>query len=699
MKLIIKYLFCFLYRVRVVGADRLRVVSGGSLFVVSHFSYLDIVLVALFLPSRSFTVLIDANDVLTRLAKFCLKGRQYKIIDFGDMNECAKIAESLKQGKSYLLFPELKVSNTGGIGKFDLAVGHILKQSGATVVPVFLENTQALEQTPIAHKMHTKRFPALTLHIGEECGIDVSKSDEDISNDLYEKMVELYFDASYKPEPLFQALRRTSKKYGKNTKIAKDITGQEISYHNIVLASFILGKKINALGGHQNVGIFLANSNACLISYFSTLAYGKIPTMLNFTSGQRVLQKVCTIAKIDTIITAKAFVQKADLGDVVSVLEKQCRVVYLEDLKSEITLSDKLGGIFKSTFASYFMPKSRAEDIATILFTSGTEGDPKGVALSHSNLYANMMQCKSLLSFTKEDVFFNALPMFHCFGLTAGSLLPLFLGLKTYLYTTPLHYAAIPRLLYLQNGTILIGTNTFLANYAKKASEHHFSKLNYVLAGAEKLKAETTKTYKDKFGITIIQGYGSTEASPVVSVNNFVRNQNGSVGKFLPRIEHRLETVEGIKNGYRLLIKGPNLKQHYIFHDRIQTLQEGWYDTGDIVSVGDNGFVTILDRLKRFAKIAGEMVPLGEVEVILKAIYPNAHSCAICVEESNKGEKVIVYTEETYHNKTDIIAYIKENALSNHLLPREIYTIDEIPLNTTGKIDYQRLKSEYLQTI
>ena len=697
MRLIIKYLFCFLYRVRVVGADKVGAVPSGSLFVANHFSYLDIVFVALFLPTRSATILIDTNDTVSKLAKLCLKGQKYKIIDFGDMSECAKIAESLKEGKSFFLFPELKVSNAGGVGKFDLAVGHIIKHSGASVVPVFLDKTQTLEQTPIAHKMHTKRFPAISLHIGDVCELDVSKKDEDISSDLYEKMIELYFDANYKPEPLFQALHRTSREYGKHTKIVKDITGQEISYHNILLASFILGKKIASISANQNVGIFLANSNACLISYFSSLAYSKTPTMLNFTSSQRVLQKVCTIAKIDTIITAKAFVKKAALEDIVSVLQKQCRVVYLEDLKQEITLADKLSGIFKSTFASHFMPKASAEDIATILFTSGTEGDPKGVALSHSNLHANMMQCKGLLSFTREDVFFNALPMFHCFGLTAGSLLPLFLGIKTYLYTTPLHYAAIPRLLYLQNGTILIGTNTFLANYAKKASEHHFSQLNYVLAGAEKLKAETTQTYKDKFGITIIQGYGATEASPVVSVNNFIRNKNGSVGRFVPRIEHRLETVEGIANGYRLFIKGPNLKQHYIFQDKIQLLNEGWYDTGDIVSIDEDGFITILDRLKRFAKIAGEMVPLGEVEVILKALYPNANSCAICVEEAHKGEKIIAYTEEETYNKTDIIAHIKNHALSNHLLPREIYTIAEIPMNTTGKVDYQRLKSEYLQ--
>jgi len=280
------------------------------------------------------------------------------------------------------------------------------------------------------------------------------------------------------------------------------------------------------------------------------------------------------------------------------------------------------------------------------LFTSGSEGEPKGVVLSHANLLANREQLAARLDLNAQDTILNALPMFHAFGLTAGTLLPLFYGMKTFLYPSPLHYRIIPEIAYDLNATILFGTNTFLAGYAKYAHPYDFYSVRYVFAGAEKLQDDTRRLWVDKFGIRVLEGYGTTETSPILAANTPMFYQEGTVGRFMPGIDWQLEEVEGVSEGGRLHVAGPNIMLGYLRPQRPGHLEPpqsrfglGWYDTGDIVRVDDHGFVTICGRVKRFAKIGGEMVSLTAVEDIAARVWPGTLHAAVTLSDEKKGEK------------------------------------------------------------
>lgn len=336
------------------------------------------------------------------------------------------------------------------------------------------------------------------------------------------------------------------------------------------------------------------------------------------------------------------------LLDVMSIYGRRRRVLedikrieysYSELLKMTLALGritvkhsrpDECIGIILPNMATTLCLMERRRDpaaTAVVLFTSGSEGKPKGVALSHHALLSNIAQIRSVINFSPEDKVLNALPIFHSFGLTGGALLPLMTGMNLFLflYPTPLHYRMIPEIFYDRGRSVLFGTGTFLAHDAKFANPYDFYRLHYVVAGAEKLSKEVRELWTEKFGIRILEGYGATEAAPVLAVNTPMAYRDGTVAQFLPCIKHRLIPVDGIETGGMLHVRGPNLMSGYYLFDAPGKLQapsselgEGWYETGDMVAIDDDGFVSIVGRVKRFAKVAGEMVSLEQVEKIAR---------------------------------------------------------------------------------
>ena len=335
------------------------------------------------------------------------------------------------------------------------------------------------------------------------------------------------------------------------------------------------------------------------------------------------------------------------------------------------------------------------DDPAVVLFTSGSEGVPKGVVLSHKNIQSNRYQLASRVDFGPTDIVFNALPIFHSFGLTGGTLLPLLSGIRTFFYPSPLHYRIVPELIYEANATIMFGTDTFLSGYARFANSYDFYSIRYVFAGAEKLKEETRKLWSEKYGVRIFEGYGATETSPVLSTNTPMHNKPGTVGRLLPGIQYKLEDVPGIEDGGKLIVSGPNIMKGYLLADNPGVLvapENCIYDTDDIVDFDEEGYVTIKGRAKRFAKIVGEMISLTAVETYLAELWPDQQHAVVSIPDSKKGEALVLVTDYTNAKREDISAYTKEHGIGEFSVPKNIKIVDAIPLLGTGKTDYVGVK-------
>jgi len=386
--------------------------------------------------------------------------------------------------------------------------------------------------------------------------------------------------------------------------------------------------------------------------------------------------------------------------------------LYLEDIVNKISIFKKLSSLLIAQFpkAAYIkrLQERDPNSPAVVLFTSGSEGVPKGVVLSHSNLLANGIQMSTRVDFNAQDKILNALPLFHSFGLTAGTLIPLISGMKVFLYPSPLHYRIIPEVAYDIGATIMFGTNTFLANYGRFAHPYDFYSLRYVFAGAEKLQDATRQLWNDKFGVRVFEGYGATETSPALSTNTAMENRRESVGRLLPGIEYYLEKVTGVEKGGRLMVKGPNIMLGYLLYENADNGQNeivapqteqgiGWYDTGDIVNIDEDGFIFILHRSKRFAKIAGEMISLAAVEDTLSIYWPIKNHAVISVTDERKGERLILVTEEKDLTRKIIAGKFKEQGANDLSVPRTVMFLKKLPLLGSGKPDFLAIK-KYIES-
>jgi acyl-[acyl-carrier-protein]-phospholipid O-acyltransferase / long-chain-fatty-acid--[acyl-carrier-protein] ligase len=323
-----------------------------------------------------------------------------------------------------------------------------------------------------------------------------------------------------------------------------------------------------------------------------------------------------------------------------------------------------------------------------ILFTSGSEAAPKAVVLSHANMLANRRQIAARVDFSPADLALNALPMFHSFGLTGGFLLPLLSGVRLYLYPSPLHYRIVPEIAYATGATILFGTDTFLAGYARRANPYDFYALRYVFAGAEPVREESRKLWSERFGKRILEGYGVTECSPVIAVNTPMHYRAGTVGRFLPLVEYRLDPVPGISAGGRLAVRGPNVMAGYLRGGDVEEPAGGWYDTGDLVTVDWDGFVTIVGRAKRFAKLGGEMVSLAAAERIAETAVPETRHAVVALPDSRRGEKLVLVTEAHGFDRNRLLEAAHRLGMPEIAVPREVIEIEHLPLLGTGKTDY-----------
>ncbi len=493
---------------------------------------------------------------------------------------------------------------------------------------------------------------------------------------------------------LFQALLRAKAAEGGGAIVLEDHDRAPMSYDGLIRAAFALGGKLKAFTARrERVGILLPTGVGATVTFFALHAIGRTPAMLNFTAGAMNLKAGCEIAGVKTILTARRFVEQGKLEALMEDLGRFARIVYLEDVRAKVHLGDKLGALVKGFFPAAFAVDADADEPGVILFTSGSFGAPRGVVLSHANIIANIEQCGAHIPFDPEWVFFNPLPMFHCFGLTGGTLLPLLRGHKVFLYPSPLHFKDIPPLIREAGANVLFATDTFAMQYARSAKDRELSCLKFAVLGAERVKPETRALFQSKFGVELLEGYGATEASPVIAVNQPGANTDGSVGRILPGIEWKLEPVPGIEKGAKLIVRGPNIMLGYLdSNGQIEPPPGGWHDTGDVVTIDDDGFIRIEGRAKRFAKIGGEMISLNAVEGFAAALWPKHNHAAVSLPDPRKGERVVLFSDNPNAKPGDLLQWAQSNGAPEIAVPKRVIPLPEIPVLGTGKTDYAQLQ-------
>jgi acyl-[acyl-carrier-protein]-phospholipid O-acyltransferase/long-chain-fatty-acid--[acyl-carrier-protein] ligase len=502
-------------------------------------------------------------------------------------------------------------------------------------------------------------------------------------------------------QTLFEAFLDAIALHGRSTRIIEDAREQPESYGALLKTSLALGRLVSRVTHESEiVGVLLPNISTTVAAVLGLTASGRACAMLNYSSGAEAMRAACVAAGVKTVITSKRFVQVAKLGGAISALAGQ-RIVYLEDLREQLTAHDKLWLIVRALPR----PRSvmRARDpaaTAVVLFTSGSEARSKGVAISHDAMLANMAQMRAVIDFGPNDKYLNALPMYHTYGLIACTLMPLIAGTRLFLYTTPLHYKAIPELAYTRDCTYVFGTSTFLGHYARQAHPYDFRSVRVVVSGGEKLNREVAELWLKKFGLRVMEGYGATECGPAMALNTPLLYREDTVGRFLPGVEWRIAAVPGIVRGGALHVRSPNLMSGYYFYEQPGLLHPprsevgvGWYNTGDVVDVDSDGFVTILGRVKRFAKIAGEMVSLELVERIAYAASVEHKHAATVEQVSGHGESTVLFTTDPRLDRLTLVKAARQIGAKELAVARRIVKVASLPLLGSGKTDYVTLGS------
>ncbi|HGX92556.1 MAG TPA: acyl-[ACP]--phospholipid O-acyltransferase [Candidatus Tenderia sp.] len=703
LKSVIRWMLQLLYRVEIKGEEHLHQFSERTLVVANHTSFLDAVLLYAYLPVPA-TFAINTYIANRWIGRVAARFANLFALDPSNPLSIRSLIRRVEQGGCVVIFPEGRITVTGSLMKVYPGPGLVADRSRATLLPIRIDGAQYSPFSRLRGRVRLSWFPKITLNVQPPRCLTLSSElrgrsrREEAGRQLAELMAELMFETANLEQTLVERLLEARRIHGGRHLIAEDTARKPLNYNGLITRAAILGRQLARRSDTaETIGVLLPGALATVATFWGLQLYGRIPAMLNYTVGAQGMISASETACLGRGITSRRFVQQAKLEEAVAALGQRVELIYLEDVAADIRWYDKALGLLQSRSERWLRHLAHATpgDRAVVLFTSGSEGTPKGVVLSHRNLLANIQQLVSRIDFNAQDIALNALPLFHSFGLTAGMILPLTSGVRVFFYPSPLHYRVVPEVAYDINATLLFGTNTFLAGYARFANSYDFYSLRYVFAGAEKLQEDVRRQWQDKFGVRIFEGYGATETSPVIAANTPLAHQPGSVGRLMPGMDYRLVSVAGLSEGQRLQVRGPNVMLGYLLSHQpgvlvppATELGEGWYDTGDIVTIDQHGFIRICGRAKRFAKIAGEMVSLTSVEMLASSTWPEALHAAIAIADTRKGEQVVLLTTAEDAHRAALAAEVKNQGVAEINVPRQVRHIAKMPVLGTGKIDY-----------
>jgi acyl-[acyl-carrier-protein]-phospholipid O-acyltransferase/long-chain-fatty-acid--[acyl-carrier-protein] ligase len=702
MKVMLRLLLRWLFRFRAYG-EAVLTTPGPVLLIPNHVSWIDWLFVGVCLDDDWKFVVSRATAETSWFHRKLMLNRRSFPLDTTSPYAVKRMAEYLEANGRLVLFAEGRLSRTGCLMKLFDGTGFLLHKVGAKVITCYLRGAHRL---PLSPNPNAKRwFPTVTAHFSEVVtpprleNVSTTQGRTQLTNWLLDRMVRQQFETemAFGPRTVADAIVEAAAARPGH-EVLCDVTSA-LTYRRLLVGARLLRDQFKPAlePDGRAIGVLLPNVNATPVVLLALWSLGRTPAMLNFSTGPAMMLASARLAGLKEIVTSRAFLERAKLK---LELLAGIKFIYLEDLRGRISRGKKLGTLMRVALAArsaLHMPVA-PETTAVILFTSGSEGVPKGVELTHANLLSNIRQMSAVTDLQDTDRFFNALPLFHSFGLTVGTLAPLVRGLFVYLYPSPLHYRVVPTMFYFSDSTIMLGTNTFLNGYARKAHPLEFRSLRYLFTAGEKLQTTTAAAWTQRFGVRVLEGYGATECSPCVSLSVPRTPKPGSAGRLLPGLEWKLEPVEGVTEGGRLLVRGPNVMRGYLNPEANARFKEqgGWYDTGDIARVDEENFLFIIGRLKRFAKISGEMVSLTAVEDALAGAFPHyGLRCLVAVlstPDETKGETLIAVTNEPRLQLDEIRSTIRAKGFPNICVPKEVKFVREIPKLGTGKVNYRELQ-------
>lgn len=709
LRFVLWSLMHLLFRVRVIGADRLPRHSG-ALIVANHVSYADAVLIGSATP-RWLRFLLWKPIFESSFKPFFILLKSIPISATSPKESLAALAKARKELEAKELvgiFPEGQITRTGHLLPFRRGFERIVEQKGteqlsAPIIPVWLEG---LWGHPLSMK-GGKLFgswrkvwrPQITVMVGEPIHQKISPEDLHLRVGALATEAARLRDSGTLGARFVQVARRH---WGQLA--LADSMKQEFTFGRTLTSALFLRRWLRQNApGQPAIGILLPNSSAAALANLGVTLAGRTAVNLNFTAGEGALASAIHQCDLRTIFTSRKFLEKAKLAT-------RPGMVYVEDLLRSFSGPAKLTAFLAARLVpARWLVRGHQDDIAAVLFTSGSTGEPKGVELSHDNVIANIEASAQIYHVDQRDGMLAVLPFFHSFGFTYGLWFPLLNEFKLLLHTLPTDAKTIGELAQRYRATVLLSTPTFCATYLRKCSPTQFSTLRYAIVGAEKLRPALAAGFQQKFGVTLFEGYGCTELGPVVSVNGpdfdqfpkQIGHRPGSVGRPLPGVSVRVvhpETLEPLPIGQEglLLVDSPSRMRGYLGQpDRTaQALHQGSFITGDIGRVDEDGFLYLTDRLSRFSKIAGEMVPHLSIEEALQSLTGNAGVLVIGLPCAERGERLVLLHTASQLIPDQIVEHLSAQNLPPLWIPNrhDIFLVEAIPMLGSGKTDLRRAR-------